>query len=208
MSAVMKSANVASAQGKRSKGLFRFQGDPKMDGEFKRPQSTSVRLIKAPQGKSQRKSVDPSKIKLFKERNNSKENTIPEDLVCQFSFNLPPMLSPIKTSESQKKISDRLPKSFYDLMNLPPMMSPIKGLNTKRIQINPFAFQTQNPRLIDDELRNMIDAFARNIENLANDSNVYRETCASDNTNEMFMDGRKRKTDQSKSQSMKRQRAF
>lgn len=75
-----------------------------------------------------------------------------------------------RATKDNKKDTNSALKSELEIFSLPPLLSPIKEL--RKIRIKPYAYvePKQRQRLIDDELRMMIDTFSKNIENLAHES--------------------------------------
>jgi hypothetical protein len=120
-----------------------------------------------------------------------------------------PMNVPVKLENSQQphrevkieqqEITMSMIEDFY---RMPPFITPIKTEASERIEHNPkpFTFESKE-RLIDDELKNMIDIFSKNIENLANMAMQQKES----EEIESFI-GRKRKLNSSMMSSMKRQK--
>lgn len=78
--------------------------------------------------------------------------------------------SKYKTKELPK-VNENLMKQLSTFFEIPSLLSPIKS----RHVINPCSMKfCYKPRIIDDELKNMIDTFAMNIENLANGSSYEK----------------------------------
>lgn len=83
-------------------------------------------------------------------------------------------------SEIQKENRELL-NELSVLFSYPPILSPIRK---SRMVINPCSIQFHRPRLIDDELKKMIDNFSKNIENLANGSPYEELIFGKSNTEE------------------------
>lgn len=150
-------------------------------GEFKKP----FPIDKISKEKKSQKPFEVQKGKLLPRQNyRLKENKPPSN-----SLNLP-----TKT---------RLDTDYF--CSFPSLLSPIKS--TRKMFLKPISKSESKKRLIDPELKNMIDIFAKNIENLANGSRTYKEMkCYEINDRQELTVGQKRLRNQHLSSWPKREK--
>lgn len=99
---------------------------------------------------------------------------VPPTQQRQIDCNLAPDETPLKprdesTVEMARKVNEILQQRMFL-----PMISPIKELDEIFV-IKPPKVKLHKERLIDNELKNFIDKFAKNIENLASGERGYKE---------------------------------
>lgn len=92
----------------------------------------------------------------------------------QIKFNLTPIETTLKPRvEPNDELTGQVREIFQQRMFLP-MISPIKE-HKENFAISPPKLKQRKERLIDDKLKNFIDNFAKNIENLASGKRSYEE---------------------------------
>lgn len=162
---------------------------------FKRPLS----IVKA------LKPVEKSSI-YDQQRENIRKNEILRKELSKLKSGQKNKTLKIEKDDAKLKSNGEFDIELYsDFYSIPRLLSPIKDLKKKSKKlINPFAVPQQvKERLIDAELKNMIDNFAMNIEYLFNQARVNREIELKD---DMISEEGKRKLIFKKNSNSKRQK--